>query len=235
MACDAACRAHWLSMELAFAGWRKAAATAKQQEWHEQQQQPAQGQHEVSAAGDAHQDAPHTPASPRTPSAPDSIASTGRRQQEQQQQEALPVASDDTNTPDPAAPAEGSCQQLGDVGEGDPVPEPTLPVSLADYPVGHPWRPLLLRRAVLAPQGLRRLAGLRLGRAVKDLRELEGSFILKDSDRWGPAGQGADAPWMRLLAVAHSAARLTQQHMLMALWGQGLLRSAAAEAGWSHR
>ena len=43
---------------------------------------------------------------------------------------------------------------------------------------------LLQRRAVLVPQGLRRLQGLRLGRAVKDLRELEGSFIVKDSSRW---------------------------------------------------
>lgn len=60
--------------------------------------------------------------------------------------------------------------------------EPMVHVSLADYPVGHPWRPLLQRKAVLAPQGLRRLTGLRLGRAVKDLRELEGSYVAKDHD-----------------------------------------------------
>ena len=225
-------------MELALAGWRKAAAAAKQQKRHEQQSQPAQGQHEMSAAGGAHQDAQPTPASPRTPSALDSIASTGRRKQEQQQQDALPAPGDDTNTLYPAAPAEGSCQQLGGDVEGDPVPEPVLPVSLADYPVGHPWRPLLLRRAVLAPQGLQRLTGLRLGRAVKDLRELEGSFILKDSSRWGLGGcwQGADTvffPWMRQLACAHSAARLTQQHVWVVPWDHRLRCRAAAQPGWS--
>jgi hypothetical protein len=36
---------------------------------------------------------------------------------------------------------------------------------------------------VLAPRGLRRLSGLHLGRALKDLRELEGNFIIKDGNR----------------------------------------------------
>lgn len=60
---------------------------------------------------------------------------------------------------------------------------PRVAVSLADFPVGHPWRPLLQCTSVLAPQGLRRLSGLRLGRAVKDLRELEGGFVVKDAER----------------------------------------------------
>jgi hypothetical protein len=147
-------------MELAFAGWRKVTAAAKQ--------------HTLQAL--------------------DSSTSTCLQKQENA---APAVPRDSTGEPchlqGPAA-ADGSCEQTSanadagadaDAGvEDSPVAEPALPVSLADIPVGHPWRPLLQRRAVLVPQGLRRLQGLRLGRAVKDLRELEGSFIMKDSSRW---------------------------------------------------
>lgn len=76
----------------------------------------------------------------------------------------------------------GECDHAGEA-EGCPADEDAMVhVTLADYPDSHSWRPLLQRAAVLAPQGLRRTTGLRLGRAVKDLRELEGSFIVKDSD-----------------------------------------------------
>jgi hypothetical protein len=83
---------------------------------------------------------------------------------------ALPAADDSLTAGDDAADADESTGA-------------TVPVSLADYPVGHPWRALLQRRAVLAPRGLRRLSRLHLGRALKDLRELEGNFIIKDSNR----------------------------------------------------
>jgi hypothetical protein len=166
-------------MELAFAGWRKVTAAAKQ---HTQQ-------------------------------ALDSGTSTGL----QKQDNAVPaVPNNSTGEPchlqGPAA-AHGSSEQPAtganadaDVevcadadAEDSPVAEPALPVSLADIPVGHPWRPLLQRRAVLAPQGLRRLQGLRLGRAVKDLRELEGSFIVKDSNRWDSLLPVSAAGYCRML------------------------------------
>jgi hypothetical protein len=137
------CRAHWLSLELVFSGWRKVAAGAKQ-----------------DPAAD--------------------LADTGLSAQ----QDPLQLL-DGTSTSE-ALPADGALDgrcDSADEAEGCPTDEEALVhVTLADYPVGHPWRPLLQRATVLAPQGLRRATGLRLGRAVKDLRELEGSFIVKDSD-----------------------------------------------------
>jgi hypothetical protein len=56
-------------------------------------------------------------------------------------------------------------------------------VSLADYPVGMPWRPLESRASVMARRGLQRLTGARLAKAVRDLRELEGPYITKDHQR----------------------------------------------------
>jgi hypothetical protein len=132
-------------LELAFSGWRKVAAAAKQQ-----------------------QDPAADPVSPGMSA----------------QQEAL-LLLDGTSTLE-ALPAndtlDGQCDKA-DEAEGCPADEDAVVhVTLADYPVSHPWRPLLQRAAVLAPQGLRRATGLRLGQVVKDLRELEGSFVVKDSD-----------------------------------------------------
>lgn len=100
--------------------------------------------------------------------------------EQQQPQVPLPQGSNSTadGSPDtePGSEAEDRAGELGEEGS-------RVAVSLADFPVGHPWRPLLQRTSVLAPQGLRRLSGLRLGRAVKDLRELEGGFVVKDAER----------------------------------------------------
>lgn len=84
----------------------------------------------------------------------------------------------------PALPAAGDSLTVNDdAADCEESTGPTVAVSLADYPVGHPWRALLQHKAVLAPRGLRRLSGLHLGRAMKDLGELEGNFIIKDSNR----------------------------------------------------
>jgi hypothetical protein len=94
----------------------------------------------------------------------------------------VPQCSSSTEDGSPELQLEGSdaedCAAEAEEEEG-----PRVAVSLADFAVGHPWRPLLQRASVLAPQGLRRLSGLRLGRAVKDLRELEGGFVVKDPER----------------------------------------------------
>lgn len=104
-------------------------------------------------------------------------------------------ASDCTPRPQQADPVEGVEDAAVAVDTTLPAADDSLtagcevsagfrvPVSLADYPVGHPWRALLQRRAVLAPRGLRRLSWLHLGGVLKDLRELEGNFIIKDSNR----------------------------------------------------
>jgi hypothetical protein len=82
-------------------------------------------------------------------------------------------------------------------------------VSLADYPLPPPWRPLHQRRAAMAPRGLQRLSGLQLGRAIRDLHALEGRF--QDDGRGGGEGsllcarvfqQQVVSPGLRAMATA---------------------------------
>jgi hypothetical protein len=177
-----------LQLELFFAGWRKAAVSAKLENQRlQQQEQQEPGLTAVSAdlsSGEAaasrspgvtwqdkmDSEAPPGPdglqCSNRPAPAAGQLSSTDApvEQQHQHQQENQDLEGD-------SQACEG-CQQDAKVN-----------VSLADSLVGHTWRPLLQRKAVMAPQGLARLTGLRLGRAVRDLRELEGGFILKDSSR----------------------------------------------------
>lgn len=65
----------------------------------------------------------------------------------------------------------------------DEPPAGSVFVCLADTPSGLPWRPLAQRADVLARRGLQRISGARLAKAVRDLRELEGMYIVKDHDR----------------------------------------------------
>jgi len=179
-------RAHWLHLELVFCGWRKLTAAAKRQ--HLNPAEPAAG-HAGPTDTTANDPACTKPVSPQLQHAqgngtPDSQAG--------QQPGALDTCG---GCYEPAEPAElspddataGCPSELSkedDCGAFPALPDgPTVATSLADYPAGHPWRPLLLRKAVMAQQGLRRLTGLRLGRAVRDLRELEGSYIVKDNDK----------------------------------------------------
>lgn len=112
---------------------------------------------------------------------PADSAGTGLDQQQEAPADKAMLSASSSITSSAAEAGNGGCSDTEDcVTEEE---EPMVHVSLADYPVVHPWRPLLQRKAVLAPQGLRRLTGLRLGRAVKDLRELEGGFVAKDHDR----------------------------------------------------
>lgn len=55
-------------------------------------------------------------------------------------------------------------------------------VSLADYPTRPPWRPLVNQWEVLAPQGLQKPPVMRIAKMTRDLRELEGQFLVKDWD-----------------------------------------------------
>jgi hypothetical protein len=93
-------------------------------------------------------------------------------------------------------------------GDSSDVPQlcaagaaPLMHASLADYPCQPPWRRLLWRRDVMAPRGLAAPAGLKLGRAVRGLRMLEGSFSAQDSPdtcvgvwRCGLVGDTCPAP-----------------------------------------
>lgn len=87
------------------------------------------------------------------------------------------------------SPSAGTGEQLQDAAlekeDGQEVEEAPVFVSLADFPAGPPWRPLAHRADVMALRGLQHLSGARLAKAVRDLRELEGRYIIKDKDRWG--------------------------------------------------
>lgn len=188
-------RAHWLQSELAFKGWRKVAASARQQ----QQQVVAACRASATPADMLHDNtdsltelAANASGTTACSAAPvfGTPVSPGSVQLSQQPYTSTSSLQHTTSVQDglDAVEAAAGTTTAADSSAGcsDDAPEDSVvPVSLADYPVGQPWRPLLQRAAIMAPRGLRRLSGLQLGRAVRDLRELEGGFIVKDRDRSG--------------------------------------------------
>lgn len=187
------CRAHWVHLELVFCGWRKAAAAGKLL-------LTQQGSDcETAAAVVANQSDQQPHESPDSSLEAAAGSATAAAQAEASTVSGLlpdepPAASCDGCVDGSSADA-SSC---GDSSSSSQYAEPAclVHVSLADYPVGQAWRGLQQRRAVLAPQGLRRLTGLRLGRAARDLSELEGAFMVKDSDRCGVCVGGGGVLWL---------------------------------------
>lgn len=149
-------RNHWLAVELVLTAWRKVTAIAKAAKTKVAQVTPAQA---AAALADS--------ASP-----------------------ASPVVLACSTTPPTAPNADGEQQQVNqDMEESQATSEDTAAddlvfVSLADFPAALPWRPLASRAEVVAQKGLQHLSGARLARTVRDLRELEGKYIVKDHDRY---------------------------------------------------
>lgn len=94
-----------------------------------------------------------------------------------------PAADASAASPDSSAGIQASPpEQLLQEQQDQPQQDPPVLVSLADFPSRVPWRPLAWRSDVMARQGLQRLSGAHLAKAVRDLRELEGVFIIKDHE-----------------------------------------------------
>lgn len=179
-------RAHWLHLELVFCGWRKLTAAAKRQ--HLTPSEPAADHAGPTDTATNDAACTETVSTQLQPAHSNGTLDSHTSQQpgvvhtcDECQESAEPA---ELSPDDAAAGCPSETSNANDCGTFQALPDgPTVAASLADYPAGHPWRPLLLRKAVMAQQGLRRLTGLRLGRAVRDLRELEGSYIVKDNDK----------------------------------------------------
>jgi hypothetical protein len=203
------CRAHWLDLELAFSGWRKVAAVNRPSRLSQQQQDAQFLQRRnkgaaacvivcVDDAGDNLVTDGSIPADANACSKAPAVSAAALMRDGRTQKLAC-----QTSIEVAAAAATGNDlsqlqqleqsdlqqalqqQQEGDItDEQQQQQEQVVHVSLADYPVGMPWRPLEVRAGVMAQRGLQRLTGARLAKAVRDLRELEGPYIVKDNKRY---------------------------------------------------
>jgi hypothetical protein len=198
-------RAHWLDLELAFSGWRKVAAVNRPSRLSQQQQgaQFLQRRNTGAAAcvvvcdddadGDVTADGSKQAFADACSKATATSAAVSVRDgqtqglAEQSVPAAPPAANGDVlNHPQQLEQVdqEQALQQQQEEGDAtDEQQEQVVHVSLADYPVSIPWWPLEVRTGVMAQRGLQRLTGARLAKAVRDLRELEGPYIVKDHKR----------------------------------------------------
>eukprot|EP00879_Flechtneria_rotunda_P016711 GHRR01017488.1.p1 GENE.GHRR01017488.1~~GHRR01017488.1.p1 ORF type:complete len:573 (+),score=187.73 GHRR01017488.1:1758-3476(+) len=90
-------------------------------------------------------------------------------------------------------------------------------VSLADCPVPCPWRGLLRRSEVLMPLGQHGSLGVWLAKVVRDLRELEGNYIIQDDDR-GADGLLGSMVFKRRPVTPALRAMVTAQLPMDILW-----------------
>jgi hypothetical protein len=200
------CRAHWLDLELAFSGWRKVAAVNRPGRLSQQQQDAQFLQRRNTGAAacvfvcDDDADANAVAGSiiqadvdACSKASVVSAAASMRDGQTSIEAAAAAATGDDLLTQQQEQSELQQALQQQQQQEGDITDEQqqqqqqqerVVHVSLADYPVGMPWRPLELRAGVMAQRGLQRLTGARLAKAVRDLRELEGPYIVKDNKRY---------------------------------------------------
>lgn len=208
------CRAHWLDLELAFNGWRKVAAVTRPGRQAQQQEaallqrrntgaaacvvvceddvdddavstgvstvahvQPVAASIGASDKGQAHDQAARD-------AEPAATANATSSQQLDQTQQQLQLDLGQHNLQQDSQQDPQLQQQHAGDAEVQQQQQPLVHVSIADYPVGMPWRPLEARAGAMAVRGLQRLSGARLAKAVRDLRELEGPYIAKDQQRW---------------------------------------------------
>lgn len=177
-------RAHWLERELAFTAWRKVAAVARPSKL---------------ASGQGHLQRRHTGGATliilgeedsNSSSGVTAAACTSKADAHEADVQPNAVytllqrrADIPSNVRPTASLVDVPGQQQQQPEQRAPSEESSVFVSLADFPVGLPWRPLARRADVMARRGLQHLSGARLAKVVRDLRELEGRYIIKDHDR----------------------------------------------------
>ena len=91
-----------------------------------------------------------------------------------------------------------------------------LLVSLADFPQVTPWRPLLAIKELMLPRGLAAPPAVQVAKRARDLRELQGKFLLSDHEK-GAQGLVGSALFTRVAAREELAALARAQMPMTAV------------------
>lgn len=106
-------------------------------------------------------------------------------------------------------------QSGGDAEDGEEECHPLVHASLADYPRRPPWRHLVTTGDTLAPLGLLAPNEIQLAKQARDLRDLQGRFMVSDREQQ-PLGLATaalfarEAPPPGLLALARAQVPMTK-------------------------
>jgi hypothetical protein len=203
MAETAGCRAHWLQLELCFYAWRKCTNVAH---------------NEALAVGEAASAVP-AEAVFQVPDEAATLADAGTTCEGRGAFPAPPKQAAGNADPLPAGEVcyATTASQSADVMNAADSSCGAVHVSLADYPISQPWRPLTARRAdVMAPRALQSVTGVALSKLVRDLRELEGKFLVQDHDRQGCVDSAqllcCGNPWAAGILVLVPQCLCTKEH-----------------------
>jgi hypothetical protein len=196
----AVCRQPQQQLQLALNAWRKVTAVIKEQRLNPQPQGRGTSAGPPSSVGSG------------------GALSSSSRRQVRHPWDLLPDEDEEQTPPKPPQQqqAAGSGHRPGeDAGDGEEEGHPLVHASLADYPRRPPWRHLVTTGDTLAPLGLLAPNEIQLAKKARDLRDLQGRFMVSDREQQ-PLGLATaalfarEAPPPGVLALARAQVPMTQ-------------------------